>query len=116
MKPFTREEIEDIIEHSKSDDALIAGSEIRQLGRMALRSLDREGWVSVPKEPTKEMLDAALRSMGAYIEPYDPQYEEGVQVDCGMSQEDADHINEQQREALAEQYRAQIAAAPGAET
>lgn len=67
------------------------------------------GMVLVPREPTREMLDAVLKETGAYVEPSDDEYEGGTMIAFGLSQEDADAINTQQRDALADDYRVMLA-------
>lgn len=70
------------------------------------------GWKLVPVEPTEEMLSAALDASGARIMPYTAPRESGVATECDMPDEDAERINKETMNEIANQYRAMIGAAP----
>ena len=65
----------------------------------------------VPCEPTEEMLIAWMRADGSYAEPFSPDYEGGVQMSCGMSQDDCDQVNGETIEQYRRGYKAILAAA-----
>ncbi len=51
-------------------------------------------------DTTDEMLNAFLKATGEWIDPYEPATECGVEVECGLSQDDADELNAQSRAML----------------
>ncbi len=80
------------------------------LSAEALRALSPSpNHVLVPREPTEEMLEAALDATGDRILPFAAERECGVPVECDISEEDALIINEGTKAAFAEIYRAMIA-------
>lgn len=74
----------------------------------------RSGWKWVPEKPTREMLQAAIDESGWTAWAHPPEMENGVEVEQGISQEEADEINDSGREAMADTYAAMLAAAPDA--
>lgn len=68
--------------------------------------------VTVPIVPTEEMLIAGCKAEQSWAEPYEPETESGVPIECGMSQADADEINKAMKEGALIMWNAMIAAAP----
>lgn len=57
---------------------------------------------------TDEMLDAHLKAVGHWVEPWTAERECGVPIECDMSQEDADSINADSRDELRKGYAAAL--------
>ena len=64
--------------------------------------------------PSDEWCNAFLRATGEWVEPYEPETECGVPIECGITQEDADQINAEAREQVRKGYAAALAPGNGA--
>jgi hypothetical protein len=61
------------------------------------------------KAITDEMLNVHLQATGEWVNPFDAEYEGGVQISSELTQEDADNINADQRDTLRVGYMAALA-------
>ena len=68
--------------------------------------------VSVPRDPTIEMISAAMDDLGWWVEPYTAPREGGVATDGDISAHDAAIINSQQMEVVASALKAALAVVP----
>lgn len=62
--------------------------------------------------PTEAMLDAAMKEMGEYVEPYTAPRESGVAIECDISAEDAAEFNAETKGNYRRLFWAMIDAAP----
>ncbi len=69
--------------------------------------------IEAMREPDIAMLEAAIDESGWRVTAYTAPRESGVAVDGDISPEDAEHINQTGRAAMASTYAAMISAALG---
>lgn len=89
-------------------------SEMRiTIGSVAGEAADEIERLTAPAQrqqvPSDEWCDAYLKATGEWVEPYEPETECGVAIECGITQDDADQMNAESRDQIRKGYAAALA-------
>jgi hypothetical protein len=78
---------------------------VRDWDEMRARAEKAESELAEMKNPSDDILEVVLREQQCWVEESDPDYEGGVIVELGMSQKDADFLNQESLMAMRDQLR-----------